>query len=98
MKAKEYAENYMKSDNKNDEIINIARSFLTEIDIMAKARNAKMDSALIPICRELNQKWITFATLVNKKLPISEPIKYTGFTDLVKTYSPELFILWLKPA
>lgn len=96
MKAKEYAENYLKSDNKEKELVEIARSFLCEIETLSKARNAKFDTALIPICKELNQKWMTFATLVNKKLPVSEPISYGGFKELVKYASPELHILWLS--
>lgn len=94
MKAKEYAEKYLKSDTKETEIVEIAKSFLIEIETLSKSRNAKFDRALVHICKELNQKWITFATLVNKNLPVTEQITYNGFNELVKRMSPELHILW----
>lgn len=98
MKAKEYADKYLKSDEKEKEIVEIARLFLLEIETLSNARNAKFDRALIPICKELEQKWHKFASLVNAKLPVTKPIMYSGFKNLVKKASPELYILWLNAA
>lgn len=95
MKAKEYAEKYMQSDEKEKTIVEIAKLFLHEIESLSNARNAKFSKALIPICKELDNKWMKFAEIVNKKLPITQPISYLGFKNLVKKASPELYTLWI---
>jgi hypothetical protein len=96
MKAKEYAEKYLQSDEKEKTIVEIARLFLLEIESLSNARNAKFDKALIPICKELNNKWIKFAEIVNKKFPITQPISYFGFKNLISKAFPELFVLWVS--
>ena len=96
MRAKDYADRYISSENKKETVVEIARDFLIEIETLSEARNAKFDKALIPICKELNKKWVKFADIVNKKYPVSEPIKYTGFKELVQRASPELYVLWLS--
>ena len=96
MKAKDYANKFIVAENKNDTLVEIAKEFLGEIEALAKARNAKLNSALIPICKELNQKWCKFAYIVNKKYSESDPIKYTGFKEVLKHASPEIYSLWLN--
>ena len=95
MKAKDYADKYISSKNKNKAIVEIAKAFWTEIEITSNARNIKLDMALIPILKELNKKWMKFAGIVNKKYPVSEPIKYTAFKELVQDVSPELYAHWV---
>jgi hypothetical protein len=96
MKAKEYADMYIKAENKQDEAVKIVKMFLQEIIDLSKARNAKFDRALIPICKDLNQKWVKYAQLVNKHYPVTEPIKYSGFKGVIEKFNPELYQLWLS--
>ena len=96
MKAKDYADKFFSAENKREALVEIARSFLAEIVTLSNARNAKFARALVPICKELNQKWVKFAGIVNKKYPVSEPVKYTGFKELVKTFSEETYLLWMS--
>ena len=92
MKAKEYAKKYLDSEGK--EFANIAIQFLNEIGELAKLRNVKTDFGLIPICKELNKKWFKFAQIINSKYPVTKPILYNGFQNLVKKSSPDLYKLW----
>ena len=92
MKAKEYATKYIQSDDKYKVIIDIGKEFLNEITELAETRKVKSDKALVPICKELDQKWIKFAEIVNKKYPASQPIRYAGFRLLIQQASPELYI------
>ncbi len=92
MKAKEYAEKYLASNDYQKELVEIGKMFLFEVDTMRKARNAQTMPALINILNELNAKWRTFTYAVNKKTPIG--INYSGFENLIKMASPELFNKW----
>jgi len=94
MKAKDYAANYLKSDQKFENLVELGKSFLLEIETISNARNVKTVEGLIPICDELNKKWIRFAEIVNSKLPISNPVSYSGFKNLLSYASPELFKMW----
>ncbi len=97
MKAKQYAEKYTNSslEEKDKTLYEIARMFIGEIDELKRARNAKFDRALLPILKELNQKWMKFAEIVNTKYyPKTQPIKYEGFQEIVRVYFPPLFQFW----
>ena len=96
MKAKDYAKMYFDAEDKNKISVEIARKFLLEIESISKARNVRFDRGLVPICNELNNKWQKFAQTVNEKFPVTKPILYNGFKNLVKKASPELYILWIN--
>lgn len=96
MKAKEYAKEYLNSEDKKETLLNIARAFLIEIVTVAKARNVKKEESIIPICNELNTKWKAFAGIVNSRHLEHNPINELGFENLVADYSDELFKLWKK--
>ena len=94
MKAKQYASKYLQSDDKIAAAVDIARQFLDEITELADTRKVQSSIGLISICRELDQKWIKFAEIVNKKYPATQPIRYSGFRALVEKASLELYKLW----
>lgn len=96
MKAKDYAKKYFESSDRKDTIVEISRFFLLEIESLSDMRNIKTVTGLVPVCKELDKKWKKFAQLVNKKLPITSPIKYNGFKNLVRKASPELYSLWIN--
>ncbi len=95
MKAKEYLQKFSEATDRDVCLVEIGRMFIGEINELAKMRNAKFDRALIPIVEELNQKWLKFALLVNNKFyQVTPLVKYEGFIELLKHFSPELFKLW----
>jgi len=96
MKSKEYAEMYTMAplSEKSKTLAEIARLFICEIATIAKQRKSKFDRALIPICNDLNKKWIKFAEIINTTTIMDYPLSYSGFKELVKQFLPELFILW----
>ena len=63
MKAKEFAQQYIDSDDKDKEIAKIARQFLDDFIEMGKVRNARSDSAFISLLNEFNNKWQTFSII-----------------------------------
>lgn len=94
MKAKEFAQQYIDSDDKDKEIAKIARQFLDDYIEMGKVRNARSDSAFISLLNEFNNKWQTFSMIVNKKLPVTTPIRSDGFRNLIYLVMPEIKEYW----
>ena len=94
MKAKEFAQQYIDSDDKDKEIVKIARQFLDDYIEMGKVRNARSDSAFISLLNEFNNKWQTFSMIVNKKLPITTPIRSDGFRNLIYLMMPAIKEYW----
>jgi len=94
MKAKEYAELYMQSEDRDKTIVEIGIQFLKDTTALIKARNAQTDTACSSILNEINGKWISFATIVNRKFPVISPIKYTGYKELIHEASPAMLSFW----
>lgn len=94
MKAKEFAEQYLKADDKTSESVKIARQFLSDFEYMKHIRNAKSDAAIISLLNEFDNKWKTYAMLVNNKLPVTAPILYNGFRNIIYLRFPDLKEYW----
>lgn len=95
MKAKDYVKQFADANGGTEVLVEIGRSFLKEIEILAKARNVKTDSGLIQIVKELQQKWLKFADMVNTTYyPKERPIKPGGFLELLRMASPELYVIY----
>ena len=95
MKAKEYYEQYLKADNKEQEILVIARSFLDEIKQLMESRHAKSNASIIAILEELNKKWMRFASLANTDENSDYEVKYRAFRELIKKYFPLVYDAWM---
>jgi len=96
MKATDYVKIFSESKDRDKILAEIGRMFIAEIEMLAKARNAKYAHALIPIVKELEKKWMKFAEIVNKTYyPVTSLIKYDGFLLLIKHFNPELYKLWI---
>lgn len=94
MKAKEYADRYLKSENKDNELCEIMRAFFNEIKEIQEKRNARSNDAMITILNEQHQKWQKFAGIINARLPVTRPILYMGFKNTIHHAIPELRELW----
>ena len=94
MKSKEYAELYLKAEDKDKIVVEIANMFLKEISTIIDMRNAKSTNAIISILNDLNQKWIKFASIVNSKYPVTPPILYSGFKNLAYKAVPQVKEFW----
>lgn len=94
MKAKEFAKQYLSSDNKSEESVKIARTFLSDFENMKQTRKAVSDSAIFSLLNEFDNKYKTYAMLVNKKLPETAPIPYNGFRNLIYLSFPKIKEYW----
>jgi hypothetical protein len=93
MKAKEYAEKLWQSKDFDSAIAEIGREFIKETVVISELRHVKLGMGFANVVKELNQKWIKFAEIVNTKYyPTSEPIKYDGYLNLLMAYSPETYM------
>ncbi len=90
MKAKEYAELYLKSDNKNEKAVEIVRMFAAEFDSLIRQRNITENQAVISLFKEVDKKYQVYVSIVNKKLPIRQPLLYHGFRHTMFRQFPEL--------
>jgi len=91
MKAKEYADLLLKSEDKKTEIQKIMFSFLKEVVDIANMRKAKSDSALFSILREQEQKFLAFARIINSQEKCEIGINPEGFTNLLKIHMPDIY-------
>ncbi len=89
MKAKEYAAKVINAETKEEieqAVIDCGRGFLEEFSKMVEARNIKTDKAAIPLIKEFDNKWRTFAVIMedySKGL-----INPNGFVDMLKHTMP----------
>jgi len=95
MKAKEYAEEFLKTDFKvSEEVTNKAVSditikFFNEINDIRLARHVTKDIGLASIVKEQNQKWNAFCRIVNKVLGV-ELMRLDGFRLYMLEIIPDL--------
>ena len=88
MKAKEYYKRLEQAEDRNTMLTKNARSFVSEFIAVLELRNIKI------VYDEFEKKWRNYAFLVNSKLyPVSNPIRYDGFKNLIKAMAPGLFIM-----
>ena len=85
MKAKEYAQKYRDEGQTIDSLLEIWRLMFCEVKDIAKIRHAESNGAMYSIYKEIDQKWKCFA----RQFP--DKVNATGFTDLLKEFSPELW-------
>ena len=96
MKAKEYVDKYYENLTSKDENISLAASkelfkefIIDEPNALIQARNVKFDRGLIPIFKELNQKWLALGKQMEQKY--GRPIlKKDAFRDFWVERIPEL--------
>lgn len=89
MKAKEYAEQFLK-DPSEYLLIKTSKAFVLEIAEIRESRGVTTDDGLHSIIKELDDKWIAFAKLVNKKLG-KTAILEKGFMKCLKAWMPEFY-------
>lgn len=94
MKAKEFAQQYLNSNNKSEEAGKIAMAFLSDFQKMMTARNVRSIYAATSLLNEFENKWKTFARLVNEKLPVTTPILDNGFRNIIYLLFPDLKEYW----
>ena len=92
MNAKEYAKQFIKSEDEK-EIVIIANQFLREIATIGKVRSIKSDYAMVAIIKELDLKWKAFANIVNKEIKL-QAIKPDGFANSLQQVFPGIYDYW----
>lgn len=96
MKAKEYFEKYgeaiheeYEKQNGAKEATELLKDFLKEMDDIKEKRHIKFDRGLVPLIREMNQKWNALANLFKQKYG-EETLKRDGFWNYLEGQIPEL--------
>ena len=96
MKAKEYVDKYYERLTSKDESISVAASkelfkefIIDEPNALIQARNVKFDRGMIPIFKELNQKWFALCKQMEHKFG-SPILKKDAFRDFWIERIPEL--------
>lgn len=94
MKAKAYAKRYKRlpTDNTLKEII---LDFMSECDDLVKRQSVKTDEAATTVLDEQNQKWKTFARIINKEARVTI-IREDGFEQVLRDRIPELYQAWKR--
>jgi hypothetical protein len=91
MKAKEYFDKYKDRVIKlDDKVLNeLVKDMNEEVIFLQKQRNAQNDNAIVPILKEVNQKWNALCRMFEKecKQPV---LKTDGLMDFWKKHIPEL--------
>lgn len=87
MKSKELAKRFIESTDQKSMLVDIINEFGEEFKRLQKARNIKFDRGLIPIFRDMDNKYKSFASLVNKHYN-KKMLKYTGFQIWLKQFYP----------
>lgn len=90
MRAKEYAQMYLKSDNKNVTGVEILKMFIDETVELMNKRNIKLNSGVISLFNEQHRKYQSYASIVNGKLPIRQPLLYDGYKNAMFKVFPGL--------
>lgn len=88
MKAKEYAQKFFDSEDKQLMIGQIFIEFVREILTVAEMRNARKGSSIKAIIEEQNQKWKALCRIINKSG--EAVLKEDGFIELLKKEEPLL--------
>ena len=96
MKAKEYVDKYYERLTSKDESISVVASkelfkdfIIDEPNALIQARNVKFDRGMIPIFKELNQKWFALCKQMEQKFG-SPVLKRDAFRDFWIERIPEL--------
>ena len=102
MKSKQIVKHFIikSKDLKDQELINQAidrtvKIFIDDFINLRKARNIRFDSGLIPLFKELDQKWNTVRALLFKHYKV-HLIKYNGFRIILKTRMPVAYKFYMK--
>lgn len=93
MKAKEYAEMYIKEPS-GDKLGEICQMFYTESVTLLNERKAFKNSAVFAVLDEMSTKWKAFAKRVNDKVAKEATIKENGFETIIKIHKPDIHLLW----
>jgi len=96
MKAKEYAKRLIESENKMGELGKIIIDFLKEVKKIKEMRNVSTDAGVIPILKEQNQKFRSFAGIANSKLIGEMQIDPNGFMITLETEMPIVYEAFMK--
>jgi len=92
MKAKDYAEQFLKDEQTMSDIDCTSKAFIAFVDEIIEikeARSVSTEPGLIAIVKEQDQKWKAFCQIVNKDKP---RFKEDGFLTLLIKELP-----WLEP-
>lgn len=89
MKAKEYIEKFYKEDDLKNSLFEIIYVLFTEVETIAKQRNAQLNAAMFSIFKEQNKKWLA---ILNKLglLEFKEGIFKETFVKYCSKKIPEL--------
>lgn len=101
MKAKEYAEKFIKclegfngSEEDLKNILNdVCKKFLQEVTDIGKTRDIGRDAALFSILDEQNAKWKAFARIVNDHYGVGILLE-SGFEEIHKESLPDIYHGW----
>lgn len=93
MKAKDYAEEYLKYPSIAT-LRAIMNDFLEENVTLAEERKVSTDAGMFAIFNEQDQKWRAFARIVNKCVGIEPQPAEEGFSNLLKELDPALYNAW----
>jgi len=100
MKAKEYFNQFLNENHDKAvewRLVNAFRQMVLEVEQIAKMRNAKSDTALVSIFKEIETKSHSFIRIVNETEPFKSEgtVKYDAFKLFVEQSSPSLAaVVW----
>ncbi len=102
MKSKQIAKNAIikLTEKPTEELINsaisdICKVFIEDFHHLRKARNIKFDSALVPLFKEMDQKWNTVRALLFQHYNI-HLIVSNGFRTLLKRMNLRAYEFYMK--
>lgn len=90
MKAKEYAERYIKEGKTLESLEKILMDFYQESVSLVKSRGVKTNSALFAVWDEIDQKWQAFCNKLK-----DDPINRDGFKMFVQHLLPDAHFHWI---
>jgi hypothetical protein len=95
MKAKEYYDNFVERVSNNMDpdyvLVDTCRQMMVESGEIAKRRHCKVNSAVIAVYKEMEQKYAAFARLVTNSGILQ--LREDGLRSFVEITSPDLLIL-----
>lgn len=80
MKAKEYIEKYFDESDEKESLFKIVHALFVEVEVIAKKRNAQLNSALVSIFKEQDKKWEAVLNKLNLPKYKKAFIKYAHYT------------------
>ncbi len=102
MRAKDIAAEFIESVPNTEEeeqmqkaLLSLMNTFIEDFKNLQVARNIQLDRALIPLCKEMDQKWNSVRSKLYKSYGIHVIIPY-GFREILKDQVPQVYRYYMQ--